>query len=443
MHTGEFSQAGQQRILDLCNINEGFHEENPARFVELNRSRFWTVPKGVDPTRWRTARRYSAGYRHMCRFFLIGIYPLLHEQGFEYIWRLDEDSYIWSPIRYNIFDFMRARQLTYAYRLLSTEHELATRGTLHGFVREYALARGLQSKWLLERCAIPRMVNFSIELCGPPQVPYNNFYVSRVGFWLTPEVQDMLQHIDQTNWIYTARIGDHIWSAFVLMLLLRDPARHVHRFDDFAYEHITTQTWLSSPGTGTGGVERNVTCLMQGAFAIGSARPDLGERALARTRELFHPPIVCENARYCVRDPDHHVAWDQDTRDFNSEPPRGYFVGPVSDEQYSCSQSPQPYYCRLPRRVRHWDTGGGFTSRDIGQGYLREEGAIWNRASVPGVRVPTWEEDMCRASPLPRNRSLKLIPGWPAVRLRGCARRGRVSPQTCSERGWAPGAPRE
>ena len=53
----------------------------------------------------------------MIRFYTLGIWEVVRSEGYEYVMRMDEDSFIWSPIRYNLFAFMERQGLEYGYRL--------------------------------------------------------------------------------------------------------------------------------------------------------------------------------------------------------------------------------------------------------------------------------------------------------------------------------------
>ena len=80
----------------------------------------------------------------MVSFFTMGLWGVVASLGYTHVMRLDEDSYLWSPIAYNIFDFMHERQLDYAYRLGGWErpHETRYSGDMdvfHSVVRNYML----------------------------------------------------------------------------------------------------------------------------------------------------------------------------------------------------------------------------------------------------------------------------------------------------------------
>ena len=55
------------------------------------------------------ARRYSLGYRHMIRWYVVGLWEVLDRMGYQYVMRMDEDSRILSAIPFDIFSLMAAR----------------------------------------------------------------------------------------------------------------------------------------------------------------------------------------------------------------------------------------------------------------------------------------------------------------------------------------------
>ena len=66
---------------------------------------------------------------------------------------------------------------------------------------------------------------------------YNNFFVTRVAFWLEPHVQAFLKHVEASGEIYRRRWNDLILQSAVVQIFL--PPERVHLFLDFTYEHAT------------------------------------------------------------------------------------------------------------------------------------------------------------------------------------------------------------
>ncbi len=58
---------------------------------------------------------FSIGYRHMCWFFSGGLYKEPIMDSFKYYLRLDTDSYILSPVGYDIFEAMKTGGYKYGY----------------------------------------------------------------------------------------------------------------------------------------------------------------------------------------------------------------------------------------------------------------------------------------------------------------------------------------
>jgi len=57
----------------------------------------------------------------MIRFYAMRVWKVLHDMGYDYVMRLDDDSMILSEIPYNIFDFMAEHRYDYGYRVLTKE----------------------------------------------------------------------------------------------------------------------------------------------------------------------------------------------------------------------------------------------------------------------------------------------------------------------------------
>lgn len=58
---------------------------------------------------------FTIGYRHMCRFFSGWLYEQPIMKNYEYYLRLDTDSFILSPINYNVFNWMKENNLEYSF----------------------------------------------------------------------------------------------------------------------------------------------------------------------------------------------------------------------------------------------------------------------------------------------------------------------------------------
>lgn len=333
LHYGEVPTAQQEELVGSCGT--GVH----ARFMKLG-SNHTTLPPGTPPpSEWMHRRRFSEGYRHMIRLFAVGLWPLVASLGYEFVMRMDEDSFLRSPIRYNIFEHMRSSGIDYAYRLASWE-DVPGKGhpePFHLFVRKYLQLRNVTPTWLLDSCIVPSVANFSITNCGNLYGFYNNFFATRVGFWMQPDVQDWLAHAIATHNIYLRRWNDILWQSAAVQIFM--PLARVRMLRDFAYEHATFSRLNRTHWDGTSGVER---CVLFGGLALGSR--DNQSAARSRLGQMLRmPPCRSRNIgqksfRPCV------VA---------SSVPRALLIGSVSDQEAHCSRAaPRPYHCALGARSR-------------------------------------------------------------------------------------------
>jgi alpha 1,2-mannosyltransferase len=221
-HTGDFVEA------DLDILDDILHETGIVRLVNILDSPYWGRPawlEGENSSSWANPS-FSEGYRHMIRFFTIHIWNffstlsmqqrLANGSTYDYILRLDEDSFLHSPIHYNIFDFMRENQYLYGFRMCSYE--------MYGM------------KWVwnyLNRNKYEPYRDIDPKMCGI----YNNFFVASIGFFLSVPVQHFLKEIDASNMIHQKCLGDlQIHSIIVYSFC---PPHQIHRFLDFTYEHAT------------------------------------------------------------------------------------------------------------------------------------------------------------------------------------------------------------
>jgi hypothetical protein len=107
-HDGDISDLYQRRL------QVGRPE---VQFRILDASYRTIHPSTLEAQAGRGAS-FNIGYRHMIRFFAIRIWPLLHELGYTYAMRLDDDSAILSTIPYDVFQYMEKYNYQYAYRTL-------------------------------------------------------------------------------------------------------------------------------------------------------------------------------------------------------------------------------------------------------------------------------------------------------------------------------------
>lgn len=82
----------------------------PVRFAQVDFSAF--------PEEMKDLPKGKRGYRHMCHFFANDIFLRPELEKYQYVLRLDVDSSILSPLKFNVFDEMRTRGYRYGYRAI-------------------------------------------------------------------------------------------------------------------------------------------------------------------------------------------------------------------------------------------------------------------------------------------------------------------------------------
>lgn len=70
-------------------------------------------------------------------------------------------------------------------------------------------------------------------MCGV----YNNFFVAKVSYFLSQQVQLFLHFVDRQGMIYRRRLGDLMIHSMPIYAF--SPPEKIHRFLDFTYEHGT------------------------------------------------------------------------------------------------------------------------------------------------------------------------------------------------------------
>ncbi|CAB9521584.1 Glycolipid 2-alpha-mannosyltransferase [Seminavis robusta] len=223
-HTGDFNGT------DLLDIESQFGPEyyGIVRLVDLSGSKYWQRPVwhlNDNPNKnWYAYPLFSEGYRHMMRWYAIGLWDFFErynqETGcsYRYLFRLDEDSYLHSPIRYDMFDFMKRNSYVYGYRMCAYEMKVTQR---------------IQKRFRQKRASFRPVREVDLEMCGF----YNNLFVADIEHFRSPPVQDFLRIVDREGLIYRRRLGDLMIHS--LSVYFFAPAERIHRFLDFTYQHAT------------------------------------------------------------------------------------------------------------------------------------------------------------------------------------------------------------
>ena len=159
----------------------------------------------------------------MIRWFAILIWPYLAGEGYTHVMRMDDDSYLHSEIKYNLFEYMRDSGKKYGFRMPVLEEAVGNgyNEIIDSFLKVNPTST---SQDLIDTYLKERYVGF-----------YNNWFIAEISFFLTPPASLLLDVIDQTDIIYTQRTGDLVIHSTVVRLFL-EPGQ-IQYFRDFTYEH--------------------------------------------------------------------------------------------------------------------------------------------------------------------------------------------------------------
>jgi hypothetical protein len=243
-HTADFDE----KDLDSFETRFGAEFRSLIRLVDLSGTPYWQRPswhQNDDPSNWYAYPQFSEGYRRMMHWFAIDIWQFFADYNskmgcdYKYIMRFDEDSFLRSPVRYDIFDFMETNGYYYGFRLCSYEMQVT------------------QRIWKLWRKSNPTLApirDIDLGMCGV----YNNFFVANLQFFQSPEVTKFLKFVDRQGMIYRRRLGDLMIHSMTIYSFA--PPDKIHRFLDFTYEHST--------------VDKASGCVMWGGIQAGYDDPN-------------------------------------------------------------------------------------------------------------------------------------------------------------------------
>jgi alpha 1,2-mannosyltransferase len=249
-HEGDFDDQAQREVA---------RGRRAIKFHEIRLAPPAFLAAEDIPEVWRDGSGYSytIGYRNMIRFYAVLLFDALSDLGYDWFFRMDDDSFIHSPIDYDLFKFMEENGYEYGYRVDIRESDSAAIGfgdavlaylaaeqfELPPFFAEHIKstpfkkrAKNLvhQTSARLGLTARKNLTSaFRYDLCGY----YNNFFITKISFWKRADVQAFIRHFDRIGGWYKYRWGDAIFQSAAVQLFL--PKSKVHKFTDWTYEHTT------------------------------------------------------------------------------------------------------------------------------------------------------------------------------------------------------------
>lgn len=128
-HTGDFNAT------DMEDVAKG-RPEVQFHLLE-DGGEWWSLPKNIPEESKSTWHYYtkgkkpyfSEGYRHMIMWYSSRIWKYLERAGYAWVMRMDDDSFLRSEVKHNIFERMRKGRFLYGFRQIACEA-----GTTPGFM---------------------------------------------------------------------------------------------------------------------------------------------------------------------------------------------------------------------------------------------------------------------------------------------------------------------
>jgi len=130
--------------------------------------------------------KWPIGYRHMCRFWTGEFMNFSDINKYEYIWRMDSDAYLTSPIEYDIFKFMEDNQVVYGFSNYTQDSDEVCMN-LYKFCCEYFKNSSCWSPYL--------MYTTHVEIINIPKLKQSEYY-------------NFYKEVDNTPGFYLHRWGD-------------------------------------------------------------------------------------------------------------------------------------------------------------------------------------------------------------------------------------------
>ena len=167
--------------------------------------------------------------------------------GYPYMLQLDDDSRFTGPLKTDLLQFVRSRDLDLAARRAVSDADFVTQG-LPELTRYFLVTEALTiPPALAQNCNPPTVeglyttASFGLGGGWNRKVLYGNFVIISTAFWHRPIVQSYLQLILKTGGHFRFRWNEQAVIGMLWQLFVEAPRYHIF---DFGYEHAGTNVDL-------------------------------------------------------------------------------------------------------------------------------------------------------------------------------------------------------
>jgi hypothetical protein len=250
-HEGDFTQKDQKEVIrDRKEINFfRIHFKTPGFLNEKEIPKLW--PAGNEAG-------FGMGHRHMIRFYAVQLFDILNDLGYDWFFRMDDDSFIHSRINYNLFEFMEQGGYEYGYRVDVNEKNRASLGfgeTVLGYLKaekirpehfyEHLVPTTIRDLVMNLLKSLLMIIIHKKRFILSPSIQYdlwgyyNNFFITKIDFWKSQKVQAFIHYFDRIGGWYKYRWNDLIFQSAAVQIFM--PKEKVYKFTDWTYEHATVK----------------------------------------------------------------------------------------------------------------------------------------------------------------------------------------------------------
>jgi len=189
----------------------------------------WCTPSFINVTIEQMLYDYSISYRHMCRFFGGKLFQHPALLPYRYYWRLDATSHYITPIHYDLFEYMEAKQIVYGFNMIFPENIREKASGIWDVTQKY-----LQIKNYSKSPMMDLVLEDNIYTTWHF---WDNFEIVKLSFYRDSFYQDWFELIDNAFGIYTHRWGDAPIHSVAVLAFIHNETK-IHYFDDIGYEHL-------------------------------------------------------------------------------------------------------------------------------------------------------------------------------------------------------------
>ena len=235
-HEGDYTNRDEKEII------EGIREEYRylIKFKVINKEDF-EIPEHIDKNKltksvnlqivpyWRNIK-----YRLMCNFWFKNY--IKYTENYDYIMRLDDDSFIEEPINEDLFKLLKDKDYIYLSNIVHIDCGICNFNMKELFIELYPDKKDIIDTLFIKSNISNNNIIFDklkklyyiinnneytrdeFEL-NMPIMYYNNFFITNVNFWKRDDVKNIINKIDKSGNIFYYRYGDAPLQTIIATLL--------------------------------------------------------------------------------------------------------------------------------------------------------------------------------------------------------------------------------